>query len=117
MKVKKVEYCVRLTITVPPPDSGRSEIVSYRRDHLWFDEVLRYAGISRRIGVVAQVGGQTLEVYELRCPTWETEKPDTFNWASQNAERMKSFGLVAVAAERWNNNVRTCEGMATPPTL
>lgn len=60
---------------------------------LWVEQ-LRYMGLAREL---AQHENRT--VVEIYCR--EPTKTDTRIWAEQNAARMKSFGIDAVAAPKW----------------
>lgn len=84
--MKKQEWTVRIVV-----------FFEQDRDHagLWLGELLRYAGLSRRLAEF-----KDREVFELqsRLPA----SHDTKVWAEQNAARMRSFGINAAAAPMWD---------------
>lgn len=94
VKAKRKHWVVQITLHVrdryhsPMPE--RSDIIRTQRDSLWLAELLRYAGIT---SVVSVVGDE--EVYNLFCPKGYSEA----EWAQQNADRMRSFGVDATARQ------------------
>jgi len=82
----KQEWTVRITV----PQDGRD----YNRCGLWLGELLRYAGLSRRLQENPE------EVYELYCPKGTS---DDKSWAKRNSERIRSFGIGAFAARKWQS--------------
>ena len=89
--MKKREWTVRIVVWFEN-DCDRAGF--------WLGELLRYAGLSRRLAEFPDH-----EVFELqsRLPA----SHDTKAWAEQNAARMQSFGLNAVAAPIWDGEPLT----------
>lgn len=91
---RKTVWTVRIVLDYTyPAQMGRMEEMRNGRDAWWLGEALRYAGFSRRLEETTDRG-----VYELRCPHGN----DGHVWATQNAERLRSFGLNAQPAPAWD---------------
>lgn len=91
MAVKKQVWTVRV---INPVLDGPAETLAERDalQGMWVEQ-LRYMGHVRVLGENA-----TRQVLEFRAP----RHLDSKIWASQNAARMRSFGLNAVEAPEWN---------------
>ncbi len=90
--MRKIEWTVRIVVWRRQdghPDRDRAS--------LWLGEFLRYAGLSRRLGDFTD-----REVFELQCRLPASH--DTKIWAEQNAARLRSFGINAVAAPMWDGS-------------
>lgn len=94
--MRKQEWTVR--IVIHHDDRHERHTIEAERDAWWLGEALRYAGLSRKLAEFTAGGPR--EVFELQC-----RLPASYNtrvWAEQNAARLRSFGLNAVAAPMWD---------------
>ena len=109
MAIKKQEWTVRIIVhhdygPIAGESVGRimqaTEEARRARDSAWLGEYLRYAGLTRRLAEF-QEGEKRREVFELYCPN--PKQHDTKQWAEMNSARLRSFGLDAAAAPKWDS--------------
>jgi hypothetical protein len=90
---KKQEWTVRV---VNPVGDQTFKGLRPRLDGTWV-ECLRYVGVLRVLQPYDGKVTDGFEVIEINAP----HGVDSQIWARQNAERMASFGIDAVAAPKW----------------
>lgn len=105
---KKQEWTVRIIVhhnyEEAGPDNNRQSVLLEQaraaRDSAWLGEYLRYAGITKRLAEF-QDSPRRREVFELYCPNPKVH--DTKQWAEMNSARLRSFGIDAAAAPKWDS--------------
>lgn len=102
----KQEWTVRV-INPTPYRPGR-RIGSVELPGLWVEQMRRlgylreikgYDGEHAKDPVTGELMDSQSQVLELYCPN--ATKHDTHGWADMNADRMRSFGINAVATPKW----------------
>lgn len=94
---KKIEWTVRVINYAP---TKPLVLGNHLRD-LWVEQ-FRYLGYAREL---ASFESPTRNVIEFYCPQgFAVGKLDTKVWAEQNAQRMRSFGIDAAAAPKWETD-------------
>lgn len=102
----KQEWTVRVVQLVNPNHLVTSDLLL---SGVWVEQ-LRYMGLAREIYASRQMGddkGPERTVIEFYCRN--PREYDSKVWADQNAERMRSFGINAAAAPKWDGHSRILE--------
>lgn len=94
---RKIEWTVRVINYGDDPCESSARVTGTRNCHLrglWVEQ-LRYMGMA---GELATFEDPQRTIIEFYAP----KGLDSKVWAEQNAARMRSFGIDAAAAPKWN---------------
>jgi hypothetical protein len=93
---KKQEWTVRV-INFEDRNNTASSPLNNQLPGLWIEQ-LRHLGMARELAHFDDPDRGVLEFY---C---QDQRIDTKVWAEQNAARMRSFGIDAAAAPKWDQD-------------
>lgn len=94
---RKIEWTIRVINYGDDPAESAQRVIGSRNCHLrglWVEQ-LRYMGY---VAELDKLENPTRNVLEFYAP----KGLDSKVWADQNAARMRSFGIDAAAAPKWN---------------